>query len=296
MLTKFFRTLGLFAIIIFLLQCNTTAEKEIVSFYNVPLGCGAAPGLGCGSRVKPLFMDTEKEKSIKESWTNREGTVIAIVWAEDENEKLIQSLFAKNDIEAKLVFDSAAVKNVSAGFREKGKWLKGMEVDQLSIEEAGVIAKDLTQFAEDAKLITVDEREKIRNDIEAYFKKELIVVRTYDDLKSAATQEKWMLNGYSIYEKHIGKKRADSVKAYYAIHKEACKEEGCCNESKNEISLTSDITCPKCGFKKTETVPTDVCLLKYTCEKCKTVLSPKDDDCCVFCSYGTLKCPSKQGE
>ena len=71
------------------------------------------------------------------------------------------------------------------------------------------------------------------------------------------------------------------------------KKEECCKKD-TLASLQSVITCPKCGHKKTETMPTDVCLLKYTCEKCKADLFPKDSDCCVFCSYGSVKCPSKQ--
>ena len=59
-------------------------------------------------------------------------------------------------------------------------------------------------------------------------------------------------------------------------------------------SIQSEITCPKCGNKKTEIMPTDVCLLSYTCQKCQTVLHPKEGDCCVFCTYGDHKCPSKQ--
>ncbi|HWY35456.1 MAG TPA: GDCCVxC domain-containing (seleno)protein [Nitrosopumilaceae archaeon] len=59
-------------------------------------------------------------------------------------------------------------------------------------------------------------------------------------------------------------------------------------------SIKSAITCPKCGHKKMETMPTDVCLIKYTCEKCNTDLYPKKGDCCVFCTYGTVKCPSMQ--
>lgn len=58
--------------------------------------------------------------------------------------------------------------------------------------------------------------------------------------------------------------------------------------------LQSEITCPNCNHKKMETLPTEVCLLKYTCGKCKTDLFPKEGDCCVFCSYGTHKCPSMQ--
>ena len=60
-------------------------------------------------------------------------------------------------------------------------------------------------------------------------------------------------------------------------------------------SLQSEITCPNCGNKKMEALPTDVCLIKYKCANCDTVLFPKEGDCCVFCTYGTHKCPSKQG-
>lgn len=65
-------------------------------------------------------------------------------------------------------------------------------------------------------------------------------------------------------------------------------------DSNSKPSITSEITCPKCGFKKTENLPTDVCVIKYTCKNCNTELTPKVGDCCVFCTYGTHKCPSKQ--
>ena len=67
-------------------------------------------------------------------------------------------------------------------------------------------------------------------------------------------------------------------------------------ESSNMQSKTSEITCPECGNKSTEVLPTDVCAIIYTCENCKTELTPKDGDCCVFCTYGTHKCPSMQDE
>ncbi|MGY8942318.1 MAG: GDCCVxC domain-containing (seleno)protein [Flavobacteriales bacterium] len=58
--------------------------------------------------------------------------------------------------------------------------------------------------------------------------------------------------------------------------------------------LTSEITCPQCGHQKVETLPTEVCQIRYTCENCKAELMPQGEDCCVFCSYGDHKCPSKQ--
>ena len=62
----------------------------------------------------------------------------------------------------------------------------------------------------------------------------------------------------------------------------------------NSVVLTSTITCPKCGHKKLEDLPTDVCQIKYNCENCNAELVPKDGDCCVFCTHGDHKCPSMQ--
>lgn len=63
-----------------------------------------------------------------------------------------------------------------------------------------------------------------------------------------------------------------------------------------DIILQSSLTCPSCGFQKIETMPTDYCQFMYRCEGCGTMLRPKAGDCCVFCSYGSVKCPPKQGE
>jgi hypothetical protein len=65
----------------------------------------------------------------------------------------------------------------------------------------------------------------------------------------------------------------------------------CINET---IELRSTITCPNCGHKKMETMPTDACTYFYECENCKTRLQPLQGDCCVYCSYGTVKCPPMQ--
>ncbi|MEQ1587140.1 MAG: GDCCVxC domain-containing (seleno)protein [Cyclobacteriaceae bacterium] len=61
-----------------------------------------------------------------------------------------------------------------------------------------------------------------------------------------------------------------------------------------EIITESIITCPQCGFEKTEEMPLNACQYFYECENCKTLLKPKVGDCCVYCSYGTVKCPPMQ--
>ena len=60
------------------------------------------------------------------------------------------------------------------------------------------------------------------------------------------------------------------------------------------IQRESTITCPSCGHQSTETMPLDSCQFFYECLNCKTRLKPKNGDCCVFCSYGSVKCPPMQ--
>jgi hypothetical protein len=58
--------------------------------------------------------------------------------------------------------------------------------------------------------------------------------------------------------------------------------------------LQSTVTCPDCGHKSDETMPTDACVFFYDCAGCGTRLKPKPGDCCVFCSYGSVPCPPIQ--
>jgi hypothetical protein len=60
------------------------------------------------------------------------------------------------------------------------------------------------------------------------------------------------------------------------------------------VELESIITCPECGYRKNEIMPIDSCLFFYKCENCHAFLKANKGDCCVFCSYGTAKCPSIQ--
>jgi hypothetical protein len=60
------------------------------------------------------------------------------------------------------------------------------------------------------------------------------------------------------------------------------------------LVLESIITCPACGHTRAESMPVDACQYFYECTGCGTLLKPKAGDCCVFCSFGTVKCPPKQ--
>ena len=211
-----------------------------ITFYDVPLVCGAAPEIGCGSRLKPLFMDMATISQIKEAWSNRQGTIVAIVWNETvlskgEREKIVKPIFKKNVLDAKLITDETTLASITTDFEKRETWYKGMDVDKLSIEEAGIIAESLTSFANYQGVINETEKEAIRMEFEEYFKQELVKVRSFDELKSEATQEEWRTHGYQIYVKHIGEERANQVsELYQSLQMEQLQTQppgkSCCNK------------------------------------------------------------------
>ncbi|MEL0586395.1 MAG: GDCCVxC domain-containing (seleno)protein [Candidatus Thiodiazotropha sp. (ex. Lucinoma kazani)] len=62
----------------------------------------------------------------------------------------------------------------------------------------------------------------------------------------------------------------------------------------SKIVTLSELSCPQCGHRSTEEMPTDRCVYFYECKNCGELLKPKPGDCCVFCSYGTTACPPVQ--
>ncbi|HQT91439.1 MAG TPA: GDCCVxC domain-containing (seleno)protein [Candidatus Kryptobacter bacterium] len=62
------------------------------------------------------------------------------------------------------------------------------------------------------------------------------------------------------------------------------------------IRTDAILTCPECGHRQEAEMPTNACQHFFICINCKTVLSPKEGDCCVFCSYADTHCPPKQIE
>jgi len=62
------------------------------------------------------------------------------------------------------------------------------------------------------------------------------------------------------------------------------------------VILESELTCPRCGHAKRMRMPTDACQFFYECEGCHALLRPNPGHCCVFCSFGSVKCPSRQAQ
>lgn len=62
----------------------------------------------------------------------------------------------------------------------------------------------------------------------------------------------------------------------------------------DDPTLQSTVTCPECGGRSTEAMPTDVCQFYWDCPHCAALVRPKPGDCCVYCSYGDVPCPPVQ--
>lgn len=198
-------------------SANLTPEK--ISFYEVPLVCGAAPDIGCGSRAKPALLEMEQNLAVKEAWLNRAGTVYAVVWRKNSQTKRIaRPIFKKYAIEFSELGDKEKTKHLDT-FRQEGKWYRGAAVDQLSLEEAERLGQKVVDMLLPEGHITEKEAEALRQDVTAYFKSELVKLRTCEEL-CQDSDAKFQQAVIGILEKQVGKVRAEKIVARFGIHKE----------------------------------------------------------------------------
>ncbi len=126
------------------------SSANLVSFYEVPLACPAARGLGCGSAAKPVLQALEKKRSIQEAWLDHPGTTLAIVWRKDAKSDSraaeIQSVADDRGIALHEITGDQREATLTSFTSRKG-WYRGSEVDRLSEEEAGVIVDRLLRRA-----------------------------------------------------------------------------------------------------------------------------------------------------
>jgi hypothetical protein len=123
---------------------------NLVSFYEVPLACPAARGLGCGSAAKPVLQALEKKSTIQEAWLDHPGTTLAIVWKQNAKADLrlteIQSVADDRGVALHEITGERRDDTLK-GFATRSGWYRGSEVDRLSEEEAGVIVDRLVRRA-----------------------------------------------------------------------------------------------------------------------------------------------------
>jgi hypothetical protein len=123
-------------------------DLDQVSLFRVPLPCGFAPKIGCGSLARPLLLALERTPGITEAWLNQEGTLLAVVgtktFTAERHARVVRATLGAEGILSEELRGEAratALKDFLAG----ADWLRGTNVDQLSSREAAIIAVRLVK-------------------------------------------------------------------------------------------------------------------------------------------------------
>lgn len=136
----------------------------VMSFFEVPLVCAAAPRLGCGTLAKPILTEIEREGSVREAWLNRKGTVLAVVWAGGSENRAgterVMSILRNRGLNASKL-EGSDLHQAIATLGPGHDWHRAMELDRLSEEEAGVIAARLVRRLGEKVTLTRDQANRL---------------------------------------------------------------------------------------------------------------------------------------
>src|SRR5213593_1097786 len=84
---------------------SKSLAPEQISLFKVPLGCEAAAGLGCGVKAKPILQALARQPAVAQTWLNRSGTSIALLWREGVVTKVqsehVRSILAEQGLAAR---------------------------------------------------------------------------------------------------------------------------------------------------------------------------------------------------
>jgi len=127
---------------------KTAIAADRISLFTVPLRCEAAPEIGCGPISEPILLQLEREPAIAQAWLNDTGTVLAVVWVENDGQetrtKAVQAVLGKNGLTA-TELDGEARDTALKSFLSADLWYRGADVDSLSKQEAAIIAARLVR-------------------------------------------------------------------------------------------------------------------------------------------------------
>ena len=144
-----------------------------LSFYKVPMVCKSAPAIGCGSRAKPVLTALEAQSAVVAgAWLNRPGTVLAVQWKPNtlpaQRETVARQVFAKSELTAEAVRGAEAL-TLAKSFGTGKSWCAASGVDQLSREEAVVVANRLVQRVQEQTPLTADQQRTLASQIKGAF-------------------------------------------------------------------------------------------------------------------------------
>lgn len=155
----------------------TQILPDRVSIFQVPMRCPAAPQIGCGSFAKPFLVELKENPIVREAWLNRAGTLLAVVSVEnssrEDRAEAVLSVLRKENVSAKEL-QGADYERALDDFRSRTGWYQGSDVDQLSREEAGIIAKRMIRRVKAKVFLPEEKAAKLEAALADAFKREFI--------------------------------------------------------------------------------------------------------------------------
>jgi hypothetical protein len=152
-------------------------DPDQVSLFRVPLPCGFAPKIGCGSLARPLLLALERTPGITEAWLNQEGTLLAVVgsrtFTAERHARVVKATLGAEDILSEELRGEAraiALKDFLAG----ADWLRGTDVDQLSSREAAIIAVRLVRRLQTKAAVSEQVANSLAAAITQFFKERFL--------------------------------------------------------------------------------------------------------------------------
>ncbi len=154
---------------------SVSLSPERVSFFEVPLACCAAEGLGCGSLSKPILKELERDARVAQARINYPGTILAVVWKDPAQAgtgaAAVNEAFKKRDLEATPLRGPSRDKALKDF--ESGQSYGASEVDRLSEREAHVIASRLVARAKNRLGLPPGRLAALTNDLATVFARNL---------------------------------------------------------------------------------------------------------------------------
>ena len=195
---------------------------ERVSFFEVPLECGAAEGLGCGSAAKPILTELDRNARIAEARINHAGTVLAVVWKNpnDRSDGAVESLFEAHHLAAAVLRGEPREKAIQE-FRSD-QWYAAADVDRLSEHEARVIAARLVNRAGSKLDLSPDRRAALTEDLAVVFARHLISRdEECDSRREAIEKELTRAASKHLNPQQLAELRKAGEQGIQALHGEA---------------------------------------------------------------------------
>ncbi|MEO8349272.1 MAG: heavy-metal-associated domain-containing protein [Acidobacteriota bacterium] len=198
-----------------------SVSPERVSFFEVPLECGAAEGLGCGSAARPILTELGGTSEVADARINRAGTVLAVVWKEPATRKdsEVEALFDRNHSSAAVLRGDAREKALKE-FRTD-RWFAAADVDRLSEQEAQVIASRLVGRARPGLDAPPERLAALTEDLAAVFARHLKGNDEGCDTRSEVEQELVKAASKHLNHEQLAELRKAGEKGIQALPGEA---------------------------------------------------------------------------